>query len=546
MRKRILALLVASMVVVSGCSINKGNVKKSNSNSGITPSEGGTLNLSSYSPDTLNPLATQYSCVRDFLYLIYEGLFIVEEDLSARGVLADNYSISENNTVYTINLKKGIKFHDGSDFNADDVIDTFKYIQNTASFYAGNLENVRSYTASDNSTVVITLNSPQANFVNNLDFPIMPSGLQPSSFGTPNNDFKPVGTGRYRYDKTNEYISIELTKNDSWHGETKVYIPSVCIRFIKDNDSMLYAFDSGETDLITTDRGRWGEFSYTSDFRTCEATTTRYTFLGVNITNPYLSDAENRRNLEKAIDKNLLVDSMLFSHAAAAETPISSKAYFAAQTESTNKKDEKKAQLNKTSLYLLFNEESEQKQEIAEYLKKTLAEYGIKISFTKVDYDSYLSRIQSGDYQLYIGEIDMRRDASIRFMFNTAPTSEPAQTDGTESTDDSDKGGTSEEPKEEKVPLSADSSHVSNYTNQELDNLIYSMDAAADKDDASIAYENFRRFFTDNLPHIPLYHINDALLIGARIKGEVNKNLTNFYADLGEIYINHTKSDSKQ
>lgn len=536
-----MSLLLAAVFTLSGCSINKSNDKKTGSTSDLIPSEGGTLNLSSYSPDTLNPITTQFSCVRDFLYLIYEGLFIVDEDLSAQGVLADNYSVSDNNTVYTINLKKGIKFHDGSDFNANDVIDTFKYIQNTDSYYSGNLENVRSYTAADSSTVVITLNSPRANFVNNLDFPIMPSGLQPSSFAVPNSDFKPVGTGRYRYDKTNAYISIELKKNDSWHGESKVYIPSVCIRFVKDNESMLYAFDSGETDLITTDRGRWGEFSYTSDFRTCEATTQRYTFLGVNIANPYLADAGNRRNLEKAIDKKLLVDSLLFSHASAAETPISSKAYFAAQSESEKQKDDKKVQLNKASLYLLFNEESEQKQEIAEYLQKTLEEYGIKLSFTKVDFDSYINRIQSGDYQLYIGELDVRKDASIRFMFNTAPPSVPADDEKSEVTDEPTEEGTAEEPKEEKVPVSAASSLVSNYTNQELDNLIYSMDAAADKNDASIAYTNFRNFFGDNLPHIPLYHINDALLIGARIKGEVNKNLTNFYADLGEIYINYVK-----
>ncbi len=534
MKRSILAVFVSIILILSGCSLNKNSGKKTNSESGLIPAEGGTLNLSSYSPDTLNPLSTQYSCVRDFLYLVYEGLFVVNEDLSARGVLAENYSVSENNTVYTVNLKSGIKFHDGSDFDANDVTATFEYIQNTNSFYLSNLENVRSYTAKDNKTVVITLKSPQSDFVNNLDFPIMPSGLQRASFDVPNNGFKPVGTGRYKYDKLNEYVSLELLKNDSWHGETKVYIPNVCVRFVKDNDSMLYAFDSGETDLITTDRGRWGEFSYTANFTTSEVTTTRYTFLGVNVKNSYLSDAENRKKLAKAIDKKLLTDSLLFSHGTVADTPITSKAYFCGNADNSQKNDEKKPELQSTTLYLLYNEESAQKQKIAEYLKRVLEEYGIKIVSTKVDFDSYQSRIQSEDYQLYIGEIDMSRDASVRFMFNVAPQQTPAATEGED-------GETAEQLQNEPAENTAPGGAVCNYTNPELDNLIYSMNVAANKEDAVIAYSNFKKFFDDNMPQIPLYHINDALLIGARIKGKVNKNLTNFYADLGEIYINYTK-----
>ena len=119
-----------------------------------------------------------------------------------------------------------------------------------------------------------------ANFLCNLDFPILPSGI--SSYEFSSSDFKINGTGRYKYEKTNPYESIILTKNKSWHGEGKVYIPKVCIRLLNDNQSMVYAFDSGETDIITTDRARWGEFSYTGSFKTYEITTNKYIFLGIN------------------------------------------------------------------------------------------------------------------------------------------------------------------------------------------------------------------------------------------------------------------------
>lgn len=534
MKKRILLFLLLFCLIFSGCSIGNKSADNSDKSPKVSAAEGGVLNLSSYSPDTLNPLSTGYSSVRDFLYLVYEGLFIVNEDLTAKGVLAEGYTVSENNSVYTINLKKGIKFHNGSDFGAKDVTETFSYIRNNPSVYSDNLSNVRSYRQKDEYTVEITLIFPQANFVNNLDFPILPSGLSSADFAVPNDSFKPVGTGRYQYDRTNPYESIILLKNQSWHGETSVYIPEVCIRFVEDNEGMLYAFDSGETDLITTQRARWGEFSYTSDYKTCEVTTTRYTFLGLNTKNSVLSDKQFRKSICDAIDKKLLIDSLQFSHAEEAFSPISSKAYFCENKPKEEVKKEKNGEKGeKVSLYLLFNEESAQKQKIAEFIRKALAENNIKVVFSKVNYDSYTDRIYRGDYQMYIGEVDMSRDCDIRFMFNTAPepvSDTPAEEGGQEEA--------AEAPPDENGEAVHTGTALSVYTDLELDNLISNMNTAATEEDLKLAYKNFKLYFEDNLPQIPLYHINEAMLINPRIKGKINKNLTNFYADIGGIYIN--------
>ena len=94
-----------------------------------------------------------------------------------------------------------------------------------------------------------------------------------------------MGTGRYEYNKSLPYEGIELTVNKNWHGKTKVYIPTVNIRFVSDNQSMLYAFDSAETDIITTERARWGEFPYKSNYRAGEITTTKYNYIAFNTNN---------------------------------------------------------------------------------------------------------------------------------------------------------------------------------------------------------------------------------------------------------------------
>ena len=79
-------------------------------------------------PDTLNPLMTNHQSVYDVLFLMYDGLFKVDCDMSAQGVLAENYTSSNENTTYTITLKDNVKFHLGKPFKSEDVIATLDYI----------------------------------------------------------------------------------------------------------------------------------------------------------------------------------------------------------------------------------------------------------------------------------------------------------------------------------------------------------------------------------------------------------------------------------
>lgn len=538
MKKRILMLLLSFILIFTGCVSDKKENNTAAGNEDNAPKEGGVLNISSYSPDTMNPLMTQYSCVRDFLYLIYEGLFIVNEDLSARPVLASDYTVSEGNTVYTINLAENVTFHDGSAFDSSDVISTFEYIQNFDSIYTDSLSNVASYSAKGSKTVVITLKSPQANFVNNLDFPILPSGLSKAAFSVPNTSFTPIGTGRYVYANTIPYEGAELASNEKWKGSSKVYIPKVNIRFVRDNDGMLYAFDSGETDIITTERGRWGEFSYTGNYRTGEITTSKYTYIGINTRNSALADLDVRKAISDVIDKELLSDVLLFSHACVANSPISSKAFFAGNgSEKEKNKDEIKAQINflkekKLTLYLLYNDESEQKKNIAEYVKEKLKEAGIRVLLSHVGFEAYSERIQQGDYQMYIGEIDMSSDANVRFMFDTAPEKIIPE-------EAADNGETVLPIDELSDTQNSGTGTFCDFSSTELDSLIYSMNTAATENDASVAYKNFEEYFKTNVIQIPLFHINDAIFVNNRIKGKIKTNLTNFYADFGELYIDY-------
>ncbi len=522
---KLLCLILALSLCLTGC-IGMGN-KGIGADSGYTPQGGGTLNLSSYSPDTLNPLSTKYGCIRDFLYLAYEGLFIVNEDLGVTPVLAEEYRVSDKNKTYRISLKKGVKFHDGSSFTAKDVIATFDYIRTYDTPYSYALNNVSLYRADGDYAVVLELKSPMANFLGNLDFPILSSGLKYNDFSLPNSEYKINGTGRYKYASEDAYSSLTLEKNPSWHKEDPVYIPRVNIRYVNDNDAMLYAFDSGETDMISTERGRWGEFPYSTACKTYEITTTGYVYVGINTTSSAFSDIELRKSLYAVIDKEHIADTTMFSHAQIADTPISSKAYFYRNDDSEDKGYTADAFSGKKDMkvFVLYNTESKYKEGIAKYIADELRAIGINADISGVDYETYIQKVSSGDYQLYIGEVNMSKDCDLKFMFDTHE----------------DYGVDWGDETIVKLPESTHTTYnrsgICDYSDSKLDDIISNINSAKDKEALSMAYNNLNRFFAENVPQIPLFHKNDALLINQRVKGKPNVNLTNFYADIGKIYI---------
>lgn len=506
-------------VLVSGCMGKDENGKDDYAIA--TPEVKGTLNLSSYAPDTLNPLATQYSCVRDILYLAYEGLFVVNEDLSVTGVLASDYKV--NDKKIKINLKKGVKFHDGSKFTSKDVVSTFEYVRLHSDFYKDALKGVVSCKADGDYAVEITLDSVVSNFVCNLDFPILPSGITESEFFS--KKFPINGTGRYKYKKTTPYVSLELTKNTEWHGKDNVYIPTVNIRFVDDNEGMLYAFDAGETDIITTERARWGEFSYTGDYKTYEVTTTKYVFVGINTQNGVFADVKLRQSLSSVLDKDTLIDTVMFSHAAPADTPLSSKAYFFRNDESEKTKYDAKELTDEKidKLFVLCNEEDKTKVAIAEYICRTLEEIGVKAELSSVNYETYISKINSGDYQLYIGKVDVKRDSNLEFMFGKASAQPPVENED---------GEIIEQP----VVIQS-MGGISNFADTKLTDIIDNLNSAKDAEAMKLSYNNLKIFYEANYPQIPLFHMNDAIFVNSRIKGALKPNLTSFYADIGGIYI---------
>ncbi len=103
----------------------------------------------------------------------YEGLFGFDKDMKMVPVLAESQEASKDGLVYTIKLRKGVKFHDGTDFKADAVKVNFDRVTNPDNKLKryGHYSNIAKTEVVDDYTVRITLKAPFSAFINPLAHP---------------------------------------------------------------------------------------------------------------------------------------------------------------------------------------------------------------------------------------------------------------------------------------------------------------------------------------------------------------------------------------
>ncbi|MDR0405687.1 MAG: ABC transporter substrate-binding protein, partial [Clostridiales bacterium] len=200
------------------------------------PAYGGAMKIYSYNPDTLNPIYTRNRTNAQMLMLIFDFLITCGGDQRPIPALASEYSVSADGLTWTVRLRDGVTWHDGSAFTAADVAATLTAVKNSThgSPYRENLSNAVKIEAAG-SAVIITLAAPQTNFINLLEIPMVKA-----SEANVLDGFRLVGTGQFVYaESTNKLIL--LSANKGWWGESTPYIDNVEVALLPDKSTAVYA-----------------------------------------------------------------------------------------------------------------------------------------------------------------------------------------------------------------------------------------------------------------------------------------------------------------
>lgn len=497
--KRLLSVFLA-LLLLAGC--GQALPASAPSDSSSAPSETSsraedalvetdTLRLPCAPGDTLNPFSCESDMNFRLIPLVHRSLVLLGSDYTPANDLAERIA-STDRLVYRITLRKDVIFSDGSPLTARDVVVSINAARASA-HYAASLSGIADVAEADDYSLLVTLNAPDPRFANLLTFPIVKYGTQMSD--------SPVGCGLYV--RESEHA---LALNPSAEGAAEASIRRIELVEVDDYKALLYLLANGEIDMAVSDMLP-GDMSLSGS--AVFADENRFLFLGVNRQSTVsrgLCEA-----LACAVDREALLQNCYSGCGAAAATPFNPRAAAFSSLESGlmydpsvlsgyiadagyTEKDEEGYYVRRNqrfSLDLLVNSDNALRILAANEIAAQLAEYGVEVNITRLPYSRYLTALQNGDFDLYLGEV--------------------------------------------RLPLNLDLSALMDPASS----LVYGryQDSALGEQwqqaqDGQRTYASFLSSFEYELPFIPLLYHDTALSYCWELQGEVDVSLGNFFSGI--------------
>lgn len=348
--------------------------------------------------------------------LVYQGLFELDNSFSAHGVLCSQFSVSEDGLVWTFTLGSHV-FSDGSPVTADDVVRSLEQAAGSA-LYAGRLANVQSIRATEDGCVALTLFRPNSALPALLDIPIIRDREDGSM---------PLGTGAYTFVEDDGPLRLarRATAPETLPAEIPLFP-------IESADDLIYAFDAGTVSMVVSDLTGANTLGYSSGYEVFSYPTTTMLYVGFQAKSGPCKNPLVRRAVSRSFDRSTVTDSLLAGHGVATCLPVSPHCELYNPTceeagSFSTLAEELFAQTGYAagddgllysgrvplSLTFIVNTDNSFKLTVAEYLTRQLTDLGITVRLQKLAWDDYLTALERGTFDLYLGEVTLTADFDL-------------------------------------------------------------------------------------------------------------------------------------
>lgn len=296
------ALLASAALVLTGCTGGGGG--SPTSTGAPDPNASVAIRLA-LEPGNLDIRQTAGAALDQILIdNVYQGLVRRLPDESIEPALASDYTVSDDGLTYTFTLREGVKFHDGTDLTADDVVWSLQTRKATPAWSdSGRLARVSSI-AADGQTITLTLSEPDSSLLWNLTGR---AGLIFKKNDTIDYKTAENGTGPFTLGSWKQGDSITFERDDDYYGD-KAKVKEVVFDYVGDNQAALNGALAGEFDVVTGfDATLKDQIEANGDFSLVLGSATDKWVLAMNSTSGPLADKNVRQAIRQAIDHDALI-----------------------------------------------------------------------------------------------------------------------------------------------------------------------------------------------------------------------------------------------
>jgi peptide/nickel transport system substrate-binding protein len=395
----------------------------------------------------LNPVIANDASSGEINDQVFNGLVKYDKDIKLVGDLAQRWTVENGGKTITFYLRKGVKWHDGQEFTAEDCLFTYKKLidPNVATPYSSSYMDVRKAEVVSKYVFRVTYREPFSPALESWSMGIIPRHLlEGKDINTDDFNRHPVGTGPYKFREWLSAQKIVLDANDGYF-EGRPNIDQFVYRIIPDSSTMFQELLFGGVDMMGLNPLQYLRKSESprikENYRKFRYPANAFTYMGYNLRSPLFKDVKVRQALSYAIDRQGIIEGILLGIGRPCTGPFSTVSWAynpnaksypydperarrmlteAGWKENSRGSREKNGQSFRFTI--MTNQGNNERIRTAEIIQQNLKAVGVKVDIRVMEWQAFLEQIDKRSFDAMILGWSMSRDPDLYDIWHSSKT----------------------------------------------------------------------------------------------------------------------------
>ncbi len=396
----------------------------------------------------LNPVIANDSASGAINDQVFNGLVKYDKNIKLVGDLAERWTVTNNGKTITFYLRKGVQWHDGVEFTAEDCLFTYqKFIDPAvATPYSSSYTDIKKAEVVDKYTFRVTYKEPFSPALESWTAGMIPKHLlENKDINTDSFNRNPVGTGPYKFKEWVAGQKIVLEANERYF-EGRPNIDQFIYRIIPDSSTMFQELLSGGVDLMGLTPLQYLRKSETrrikENYNKFRYPANAFTYMGYNLKEPMFNSISVRQAISYAINRTGIIDGILlglgkpctgpFSYVSWAYNPDAMQYDYDPERARRMLAEDGWSDINGDGVLekngklfrftIMTNQGNNERIRTAEIIQQNLKAVGIDVNIRVMEWQAFLEQIDKRSFDAIILGWGMGRDPDIYDIWHSSKT----------------------------------------------------------------------------------------------------------------------------